>query len=81
MVTFTAPISRALLPRIHGRTFVHVRDELWRIVDKSGSVIGYIEEHSGVDGTRYSARRIVFATRTRELGLFSRIDDAVDCFR
>ncbi|TFD62942.1 DNA mismatch repair protein [Cryobacterium suzukii] len=63
------------------RSFILVRDGLWRIVDPAGAVIGYIEHHVGVDGARYSARRIVFALRTRDLGEFCRVDDAVDCFR
>ncbi|WP_233197925.1 DNA mismatch repair protein [Cryobacterium sp. Y57] len=69
------------LRTVRGRSFILVRDGLWRIVDPAGAVIGYIEHHVGVDGSRYSARRIVFATRTRDLGEFCLIDDAVDCFR
>ena len=76
----TALPTRAL-PTVRGRNFILVRDGLWRIVDPAGAVIGYIEHHVDVDGNRYSARRIVFATRTRDLGEFCRIDDAVDCFR
>ena len=71
----------ASLPAVRGRSFILVREGLWRIVDPAGAVIGYIEHHVGVDGDRYSARRIVFATRTRDLGEFCRVDDAVDCFR
>ena len=91
MTTLIAPILRSAisitarpttaLPTVRGRNFILVRDGLWRIVDPAGAVIGYIEHHVGVDGNRYSARRIVFATRTRDLGEFCRIDDAVDCFR
>ncbi|WP_233201712.1 hypothetical protein [Cryobacterium sp. Y11] len=69
------------IPTIRGRTFILVRDGLWRIVDPAGVVIGYLERHAGVDGDRFSARRVVFATRTRDLGVFCRIEDAVDCFR
>ena len=69
------------LPTVRGRSFLLVRDGLWRIVDPAGAVIGYIEHHVDVDGNRYNARRIVFATRIRDLGEFCRIDDAVDCFR
>ncbi|MDJ0337129.1 hypothetical protein [Cryobacterium sp. PH31-O1] len=81
MSTLTAPRTRAAMPPVRGRSFILVRDGLWRIVDASGAVIGYIECHSGDDGDRYSARRVVFSTRTHDLGVFCRIGDAVDCFR
>ena len=96
MTTLIAPVTHAAFPAVRGRRFVLVRDGLWRIVDPVGAVVGYIEREgsanrggadkggadtSGADGDRFSARRVVFATRTRELGVFCRIDDAVDCFR
>jgi hypothetical protein len=81
MTSLIAPILHAVLPTVRGRSFILVRDGLWRIVDREGAVIGYLERHAGVDGDRFSARRVVFATRTRDLGVFCRIDDAVDCFR
>ncbi|SEN68136.1 hypothetical protein E3O25_02570 [Cryobacterium sp. TMT1-3] len=82
MSTLSAPrTARAGVPVVRGRSFILVRDGLWRIVDPDGAVIGYIECHPGGDGDRYSARRVVFATRTREVGVFWRFDDAVDCFR
>jgi hypothetical protein len=76
VTTLIAPIAR-----IRGRTFIPVREGLWRVVDPAGAVIGYLERQAGVDGDRYSARRIVFATRSRDLGVFCRIEDAIDCFR
>ncbi|MDJ0349263.1 hypothetical protein [Cryobacterium sp. PH29-G1] len=81
MTTLIAPIPHVALPEIRGRRFIPVRDGLWRIVDPTGAVIGYIERQAGVDGDRFSARRVVFATRTVALGMFCRINDAVDCFR
>jgi hypothetical protein len=81
MTTLIAPIPCAIIPHVRGRTFILVRDGLWRIVDPSGAVIGYLERHDGVGGDRFSASRVVFATRTRDLGVFCRIEDAVDCFR
>jgi len=76
MTTLIAPIAH-----VRGRSFILVRDGLWRIVDPVGAVIGYLERHPGDDGDRFSARRVVFATRTRDLGVFCRLEDAVDCFR
>ncbi|WP_105036533.1 hypothetical protein [Cryobacterium aureum] len=91
MTTLIAPIPHTAFPAVRGRRFILVRDGLWRIVDPVGAVVGYIERQTGVDmggadtggldGDRFSARRVVFATRTRELGVFCRISDAVDCFR
>ncbi|SDN14779.1 hypothetical protein SAMN05216368_1046 [Cryobacterium flavum] len=91
MTTLIAPVTHSAFPAVRGRRFVLVRDGLWRIVDPVGAVVGYIEREvsadkggagtGGADGDRFSARRVVFATRTRELGVFCRIDDAVDCFR
>ena len=66
---------------VHDRSFIPVRNGLWRIVDPAGAVIGYLERRAEADGDRFSARRIIFATRTRELGSFCRIEDAIDCFR
>lgn len=81
MTTRSAPTPSKEIRDVRDRSFILVRDGLWRIVDPTGTVIGYLERHAGVDGDRFSARRIVFATRTRDLGVFCRIDDAVDCFR
>ncbi|MDJ0377987.1 hypothetical protein [Cryobacterium sp. PH31-L1] len=91
MTTLIAPVIHSAFPAVPGRRFILVRDGLWRIVDPVGAVVGYIEREAsaykggadtgGAYGDRFSARRVVFATRTRELGVFCRIDDAVDCFR
>jgi hypothetical protein len=64
-----------------GPNLVSVRDGLWRVVDRTGAVIGHIEREPSVDGERYVARRIVMSTRRIELGAFWRMADAADCFR
>jgi hypothetical protein len=73
------------VPRVAGRnsgpTLVAVRDGLWRVVDRTGAVLGHIERQAQSDGERYLARRIVMSTRRIDLGAFWRIDDAADCFR
>jgi hypothetical protein len=69
-------------PRTLGsRTLVPVKDGLWRVVDRSGAVLGHVERRTDATGERYAARRLLAATRTYDLGLFWRLDDAVDCFR
>ncbi|WP_133160241.1 hypothetical protein [Cryobacterium zongtaii] len=67
--------------RSSGPSLVAVRDGLWRVVDRSGAVLGHIERETHADGERYLARRLVMPTRRIELGAFWRIDDAADCFR
>jgi len=62
-------------------TLLHVGDGLWRVVNRTGAVLGHIERSTdGVD-ERFAARRLLAATRTMVLGTFWNIDDAADCFR
>jgi len=58
-----------------------VRAGLWRVTGGSGVILGHIECHSTPDGDRYTARRLVFATLTRDVGEFWHLADAADCFR
>jgi len=76
-------VNRTLTtPRTYGnRTLVPVKDGLWRVLDRSGAVLGHVERRTDAAGERFAARRLVAATRTYDLGLFWRVDDAVDCFR
>jgi len=74
------PVANAA-GRHHGPTLVAVRDGLWRVIDRTGAVLGHIERQAHADGERYVARRIVMSTRRIELGAFWRMDDAADCFR
>ncbi|RJT84626.1 hypothetical protein D6T64_20920 [Cryobacterium melibiosiphilum] len=65
-----------------GTLILHpVRDGLWRVSARNGTVLGHIERRPTPDGDRYSARRLVFATLTREVGEFWHLADAADCFR
>lgn len=53
---------------------------LWRIVDRSGRVIGHLQEIRRGDDVRFSARRFHAPSRAfRELGEFWSADDAVEC--
>jgi hypothetical protein len=67
--------------RNSGPALVSVRDGLWRVVDRTGAVLGHIERQTHPDGERFLARRIVMATRRIDLGAFWRMEDAADCFR
>jgi hypothetical protein len=64
-----------------GPTLLPVKDGLWRVIDRTGSIVGHIQKRTDADGDRFAARRLVAATRTMELGVFWRIDDAAECFR
>ena len=74
----SAPARR---PVIRGLLLVPVKDGLWRVSNPSGMVLGHIERRTEADGDRFSARRLLAATRTVNVGSFWRIDDAADCFR
>jgi hypothetical protein len=63
-----------------GPTLLPVKDGLWRVVDRTGSIVGHIQKRTDADGDRFAARRLIAATRTMELGVFWRIDDAAECF-
>jgi hypothetical protein len=67
--------------RSTGPAFVIVRDGLWRVVDRTGAVLGHIERQQHSEGERYLARRIVMSNRRIDLGAFWRMQDAADCFR
>ncbi len=64
-----------------GLTLVPVKDGLWRVAHRSGAILGHIERSSDIEGDRFAARRLIASTRTVDLGVFWRIDDAADCFR
>jgi hypothetical protein len=67
--------------RSSGPSLIAVRDGLWRVVDRSGAVLGHIEREAHADGERYLAKRLVMPTRRIDLGAFWRMEDAADCFR
>ena len=76
-----ADLASATPSRRGGPSLVPVRDGLWRVVDRTGAVLGHIERETQRDGDRYLARRLVMSNRRIELGAFWRMDDAADCFR
>ena len=55
---------------------------LWRVVDRSGRVIGHLQVLAQSGGIRYRARRFRAAPRAfLELGEFWSAADALDCLR
>lgn len=77
----TALTSPQRTSSFRGITLVPVKDGLWRVTGRSGSVLGHIERRADADGDRFAARRLVAATRAMDVGTFCRIDDAAECFR
>ena len=65
----------------HSSSLIPVREGLWRVKARSGTILGYVERRSTPGGDRYAARRMVFATLTRDVGEFWHLSDAIDCFR
>lgn len=55
---------------------------LWRVIDRSGRVIGHLQALAQGSGIRYRARRFHAASRAfLDLGEFWSVDDAIDCLR
>ncbi|MCP2636731.1 hypothetical protein K0817_009160 [Microbacterium sp. HD4P20] len=55
---------------------------LWRVIDRSGRVVGHLQALSEADGIRYRVRRFHPPSRAfLDLGEFWRIGEAIDCLR
>ena len=55
---------------------------LWRVIDRTGLVIGHLQALADDAGLRYRATRFNARTRAfRALGDFWSPDDAVECLR
>ena len=55
---------------------------LWRVLERSGRVIGHIQARAADHDLRYRARRYHAGSRAfRDLGEFWSVADAIDCLR
>lgn len=55
---------------------------LWRVIDRSGRVIGHLQALTQAGGIRYRARRFQAVSQAfLDLGEFWSVDDAIDCLR
>ncbi len=55
---------------------------LWRVMDRSGRVIGHLQALAAAGGVRFRARRFHPPSRSfRDLGEFWSVTDALDCVR
>ncbi|KGJ73502.1 hypothetical protein GY21_11045 [Cryobacterium roopkundense] len=78
---FEPVLASVATATVRGLSLVPVKAGLWRVANRSGTILGHIERQSDADGDRFAARRLVFASRMVDLGVFCRMDDAADCFR
>jgi len=76
----TTPVGIPHLSRAPNVRLVAAAPALWRIVGRSGRVMGHLQAVRRGHDVRYSARRFHAPSRTfRELGEFWSADDAVEC--
>ncbi|GAA1847505.1 hypothetical protein ACFQZV_08785 [Microbacterium koreense] len=65
-----------------GYRLVSAGPQLWRVIDRAGTIIGHLAAYRLGDAVRYRARRYHAATRIlRDLGEFWSPEDALDCLR
>jgi len=76
MTPTLAPVPAA----VRGCSFHPVSPQRWRVLDRSGRVIGHVRWEECADGVRYHAERFDLArARLRPLGAFWTAREAVDC--
>lgn len=74
--------TRAPSPIVKGLTLIAVADELWRVVDPSGRIIGHLGAKSDDAGRRNVARRYHPGSHAfREVGQFWSAQEAIECLR
>ena len=63
-------------------TLIPVADQLWRVADPSGRVVGHLATRWSESGRRYVARRYHADSRAfRSIGEFWSAQEALDCLR
>ncbi len=76
-----APLATPHLASPH-ESLVRAADDLWRVQDRAGRVLGHLRIIADALGLRYRAERLHLATGTfRLVGEFWRADDAVQTLR
>ncbi|MFV4914494.1 DNA mismatch repair protein [Microbacterium lacticum] len=67
---------------VRGVTLRAVSDRRWRVLDRTGRVIGHLRAEAQSTGIRFHAERFDLASaRLRHLGAFWSADEAIDCLR
>ena len=69
-------------PTVRGVTLRAVSARRWRVLDRTGRVLGHLRAEAVSAGTRFHAERFDLAgRRLRELGAFWSAAEAVECLR
>lgn len=69
-------------PVVRGFALHPVSARRWRVLDRSGRVVGHVRAEPTPDGTRFHAERFdLAARRMRPHGAFWTADEAVQCLR
>lgn len=69
-------------PAVRGADLRRVSAGRWRVLDRTGRVMGHVRAEEQSSGTRYHAERFDLAgARFRHLGAFWSAREAVECLR
>lgn len=69
-------------PAVRGVTVRAVSARRWRVLDRTGRVLGHLRAERMRDGVRFHAERFdLAAARMRDLGAFWTAAEAVECLR
>lgn len=75
-------IDRIGTPAVRGVTLRAVSARRWRVLDRTGRVLGHLRVEEQREGVRFHAERFdLMAARLREIGAFWSANEAVDCLR
>lgn len=78
----TTAIARPTIPPGVPVQLLEAAPSLWRVVDRSGRVIGHLQALAKGGAVGYRARRFHAASRAfLDLGDFWSLSDALDCLR
>lgn len=75
-------IEGTTAPTVGGVTLRPVSTKRWRVLDRTGRILGHLRAEAVSAGIRFHAERFdITARRLRELGAFWSASEAVECLR
>ena len=75
-------IDTEIVAGVRGVVLLRVSPRRWRVLDRTGRVLGHLRAEDGTLGVRFHAERFdLAAARMRDLGAYWTARDAVDCLR